>query len=124
MIGQGGNKNYHYMFSMSLIFMFFYAVLILSNSEGIYELAENMENMKVFFSVIFVVSFLVTIKFAIDGITQVIIGEREKLGIYSLAGNRITFLARMVNVNLLESFFIASIIGVILGTIYSHCIVI
>lgn len=117
-----GNKNYYYMFSMSLIFMFFYAVLILINSERIYELADNMDGMKAFFAIILVVSFLVSIKFAIDGITQVIIGQREKLGIYSLAGNRIAFLARMVTVNLLKSFFIASIIGVILGTIYSRCI--
>lgn len=124
MKGHQGNKNYYYMCSMSLIFMFFYSVLILTNSERIYELADNMDGMKAFFAIILVVSFLVSIKFAIDGITQVIIGQREKLGIYSLAGNRIAFLARMVTVNLFKSFFIASIIGVILGTIYSRCIIV
>lgn len=113
-------RNHYYLLSMTLIFMFFYSVLALRHSEDIYELAENMEGMKSYLSVIVWIVFVVSIKFAVDGMMQVITRYKKKLGVYALAGHTHRSLALMMTGDVIGDLMIAWIGGGLFGVLYSY----
>lgn len=112
----------YYLLSMGLIFMFFYSVLILTNSKRIYELAENMKILKDMLPVVVVLAFIISIKYAIDGIRDIIIKDKDKLGIYVLAGNKNKTLSYMIALDMVKNLVFSSIMGIFLGVIYSYLI--
>ena len=124
MNGNGGNnKNKYYLFSMTLIFMFFYAVLILTNSEKIYEIAENMYILKSILPGISVLAVFVSFKFSLDGIKQTLIIDKKRIGIYLLFGDNCYSLSLKLTKELLGTVVIAAMRGGILGIIYGHFII-
>lgn len=124
MNGNGGNnKNKYYLFSMTLIFMFFYTVLILTNSEKIYEIAENMYILKSILPGISVLAVFVSFKFSLDGIKQTLIIDKKRIGIYLLFGDNCYSLSLKLTKELLGTVVIAAMGGGILGIIYGHFIV-
>lgn len=124
MNGNGGNnKNKYYLFSMTLIFMFFYAVLILTNSEKIYEIAENMYILKSILPGISVLAVFVSFKFSLDGIKQTLIIDKKRIGIYLLFGDNCYSLSLKLTKELLGTVVIAAMGGGILGIIYGHFII-
>lgn len=124
MNGNGGNnKNKYYLFSMTLIFMFFYTVLILTNSEKIYEIAENMYILKSILLGISVLAVFVSFKFSLDGIKQTLIIDKKRIGIYLLFGDNCYSLSLKLTKELLGTVVIAAMGGGILGIIYGHFIV-
>lgn len=124
MNGNGGNnKNKYYLFSMTLIFMFFYAVLILTNSEKIYEIAENMYILKSILQGISVLAVFVSFKFSLDGIKQTLIIDKKRIGIYLLFGDNCYSLSLKLTKELLGTVVIAAMGGGILGIIYGHFII-
>ncbi|WP_156414517.1 hypothetical protein [Caviibacter abscessus] len=82
-----------------------------------------MEEVKSLFPLIVIVAFIVSMKFAMDGIMHVLINHKEKLGIYSLAGCKNIYLAYIITVDLVKSVFLASIFGAVLGIVYSYFII-
>ena len=124
MNGSGSNnKNKYYLFSMTLIFMFFYTVLILTNSEKIYEIAENMYILKSILPGISVLAVFVSFKFSLDGIKQTLIIDKKRIGIYLLFGDNCYSLSLKLTKELLGTVVIAAMGGGILGIIYGHFII-
>ena len=115
-------QNSYYLFSMTLVFMFFYSVLVLMNSELLYTLAENMSSLKYILPYIIFLAYLVSIKYSVDGIKFVILEQSKRFGIYSLAGMTSKMFAKLITLELLPTLAISSILGLLLGSLYSYLI--
>lgn len=115
--------NKYYLTSMILIFMFFYSVLLLTDSERIYEIAENMSNLKNLLPLIVFLSLIISFKFSLDGIRQTLIREKKRIGVYSLFGDNSYSLSLKLTKELLITIIVAAIGGMIFGYIYGYFII-
>ena len=115
-------RNNYYLFSMTLVFMFFYSILILMNSESLYTLAENMHMLKFILPFIIFLAYLLAIKYSVDGIKFVILEQSKRFGIYSLAGMTSKMFAKLITLELFPILAISSALGILLGSLYSYLI--
>ncbi len=115
-------RNSYYLFSMTIVFMFFYSILILMNSESLYTLAENMYILKFILPFIIFLAYLVSIKYSVDGIKFVLLEQSKRFGIYSLAGMTSKMFAKLITLELFPTLAISSVLGILLGSLYSYLI--
>lgn len=115
-------RNKYYLFSMSLVFTFLYSCLVLTNSESIYTILDNMQVLRSSLIFIIISIYIISIKFTIEGTKLSIMQNSKQFGIYTLAGISPSRYARINIIEMIPIFLVSLTYGIIFGITYSFFI--